>query len=723
MATVVFLCFGPKLTTETKEAVKGSSHVFLDASVSMGWKIPGERKTRFEKSVDFCAGPLADKVLDGTPVRRYYFAQQPRELADGDRFSVGEELSRPTDISAVLASRLGGFPGGETILLVTDGLWNTGADPALFASELKERGCAVFCLYPDIPPPAKPSEKTPEKKEVAKAELELHICGKTFIRVGEPFEQQLVVRNKSGASGEWSIEARFGDATIQKTVSLAPADTVKVVPLQLPPPASEGIHPLSAKILPRAGEVAPITSASTEVEVVRPPEKSKSKNVLYLTTGLERDYRFVTGAFLANEYFKLTALDFITDAKAIDNLAEASDNKRFFSKDNLVWLRNAKELKSAPKAEAKAELLSKKVFDQADAVIIGKISPEIFDAETSARIIARTLKGANLVFIVTAENIREVGATGLAELLPGDRTLEKVPYCRPKAVPLAQSPLGIEFPSTLPTVGMFKFANSKGLAEREYKPMVYTAQELKANSGQSCPIIHIRKYGLGNVLLVMSGSLWHIEYSRFMEHKDLYRAFWQKLSIHSAFRRTGVSLSLGSPYVFEDGEAVAKIAVDESGDLDGYAFSWSGKGERPTPLKDMPFTSGFAERGKRFELLGYHTATVTDPSGGIVAGERLVCLGKPPEKDNAALSINNEKLEEPAPLIDVAELQRIACAGGGKALPFSKAGEIKAALESGKPKEITISKVEPFIDYPYILLAMLLALSLEWVARRSMFAR
>jgi hypothetical protein len=74
------------------------------------------------------------------------------------------------------------------------------------------------------------------------------------------------------------------------------------------------------------------------------------------------------------------------------------------------------------------------------------------------------------------------------------------------------------------------------------------------------------------------------------------------------------------------------------------------------------------------------------------------------------------EFEDPAPDFDL--LREIAAETGGRFLPIEEAGELPALLDPKAVADRTVREL-PFLDNPWLFLALLGLLGSEWALRRQ----
>ncbi len=264
--------FDPSVLVEEEEE-EGRAAVLVDLSGSMAL---GEGK--MEK---LCR--LAELVRELPRASAYGFSRL--------RFALPEELepSGPTDISRAIESALR-LPGRtEAVVLVTDGRWNSGADPSRAARACVRRGGALFCV--GVGPKEKAKDVAVEKVSAPEA-----------VFVGEEFAVRFVLSSTS-----------FAGRTVRAALS---AEGRELASGHYALADGRGEHVLTARfrspyegeLTVRAGAVEGDANPGNDARSVPIRAVRGRIRVLYIEGRPRWEYRYLKNLLLRDERLRATVL-------------------------------------------------------------------------------------------------------------------------------------------------------------------------------------------------------------------------------------------------------------------------------------------------------------------------------------------------------------------------------------------------------------------------------
>ncbi|MBI5209187.1 MAG: hypothetical protein HY927_04350 [Elusimicrobia bacterium] len=259
------------------------------------------------------------------------------------------------------------------------------------------------------------------------------------------------------------------------------------------------------------------------------------------------------------------------------------------------------------------------------------------------------------------------------------------------------------------------FGYAKFGSVREGTSVLLVHPKEKTESGQALPVMALRNYGRGKVLLVSTDSTWRwkLGASRDWKLAGFYGRFWTRAVqyLTGSLDLSKVKFAPVPDKIAPREPAVFILRVfDEN-------FRPAQAGVEPTVLWTQPdgkVTSVWAREGEpgafRVELTGLK-------EGGHSLKASVKLAGKPWGEDSARFSWHAAGSEAP---MDRQFLERVASAGGGRFTPLAaaRAGELLDALPAVREESRLTRRHYPWTQRSWLLLACLLFLA-EWALRRS----
>jgi hypothetical protein len=698
VGVIVFFLFDPKFIFSETRTMPAKAVVLLDSSESMKFTTPGESSSRLVSAANLAEKKLIPEMLSGNcSVSRIAFANDAVPVPVTEKFTGLEKTeSTGTDMSSALSSAgVSSVNSPDKIILISDGFWNSGSAPVSVAGKAVSGKTEIHCLYPD-------PVRNEKKEKVREDGLKLHVCGSQIGTAGKSIPIGIVIESTSGYVGDLGvkIKIRGKDRTYPGTIRFNSGDFAKtaIFAIKLPDEPGELILDVSVD-----GWDA-VKTESLEVTARPKPKEEKHRNVVYFDTDLPFQYRFVCDSFLRNDFFKFKGYSLLCDEEVRKDLAEAfnaPEPENMFRPSRQVWIENAAKLLDDDKYKALSRIFNPNDIKEANVIILGGFNERI-PSGTVEKMLASVEKGANL-FLLADENMNKWGMTGLRGVIPGlEVKAKKIELCRFAPLSKEQNPLKFDIPEKSSRFAVFQLASP---VPAGFETVLYA----QSNQGdKNYPLIMRKSHGLGNIFLVMSDGTWHLDFYDFRKFRSVYREFWPKLSVFRLFQDASLKLAAKNHCILSGGESVMLLEASvPDAKRKEYSLKWGGLNEKPAFLDTFDISKGYSEIHRILDKPGKHTFEISKSDGSIVQRERVVCL----EKQQRAREVQSSE-------IDIKTLEKIAEAGGGIALPFSRIDELMDRLSKTSAKTVTQRTERKFSDQWGWMLLLIILLACDWSLRK-----
>jgi len=295
-ALVALCILGPLLNLRKREESRGIVAIGLDVSRSMGMSAGADERPRLERARDALAGSggLLEKLSEAGEVRLYAFGGATRPIGAGDlaALSAGDDHTHLAAAIKEIAQSLRGLPL-EAIVLLTDGVDTSSADPAAMARYAASRGAAVHAVgfgeragAPDVAILGVHGPRKVQRGSVA--ELRVEVRRTAAVPLAEPVELRL-----------------YQDVALLKTQAVAPSSTDEVTTVGLSfLPEGEGRARFVLEVAPVPGErVVENNRREFQIDI----EEARVE-VLFVEGSPRHEYAFIRRAMRDSRAFRVVTL-------------------------------------------------------------------------------------------------------------------------------------------------------------------------------------------------------------------------------------------------------------------------------------------------------------------------------------------------------------------------------------------------------------------------------
>jgi len=713
---LILMLAKPQWVRQQERKEKADLLILLDFSESMNIRDERGDRTRFEVARDLIADRWSSALEEKFQVRLLEFSSflrpvssedlRDQSLADGSSTDIGGGLQQ------ALKSREG--RGVAAVILVSDGVHNTGQSPAELAPRLAAQNIPVYAIglggdraYVDVEINGLALPDLVLEKELVTVGVDLTAYGFE----GESTPVRLFRRGVSEPAAQLSFSGEAGELLEEKPITLFGKGFRQRVEFSYRP-ETVGDHSLEVEVGLLSGEAV---EANNQASAILSVVKRQLKVLM-----LEGQPRWGSGMV-----FRTLRGDV---RFRVDSVTQLGSQEALFLpigagfRDREAW---------GEDPFARLYPLDPP-FESYDCVILGDIHPGLF-VEGSLERLARRVEedGLALVFLAGEETFHAQawGSSPLASLLPV--VLESTPVYQEVSTPFVPTLAGQQHP-------VLNLTGSPALTGELWRQVpaacgFFKAQQVRPgavalaehpaerNRHGNYPLAAFQRVGKGRVLALMveDAWLWALDPGQAVRKCQVFPRFWRGAVRYLVSGRRedeleGISLLLGRSKVArgeefllrskaQAGESFEELdVVYELTSPDGLTDSLQ---PAPEPSED-PRSGLFYSLPVRLQQIGEYQ---------IVA--RLLRGQTPVAEDKATFTVEPAAFEHRNAGLNATLLQSLAGATGGRYYTSQTAQRLPQDLPPSE-RTVTVRRKIELWNSLALFMAVVLLMNAEWVVRR-----
>jgi len=690
---ILFCLLRPVVNTRQVSPQDTYLAILLDHSQSMDIADVNGRRRGEVAAGAFLAGPVMEELAETFQLRTFAFDQNTRRVGgDGVLGEPGTGSAIGQALEAV-ADQLDGLPLGG-VVLVSDGADNSNADPLASARKLGDRQIPVFTVG------------------VGREEIPLDIgivdvsAARTVLE-GSVFTVTAALRHQGFAGREVELSVRDGGDTVSsRLVTLGNPGVSQRFSLEVTPRRAERIvYELRAEVQP--GE---IIARNNSYRFLVDNTDKPPLDILYIEGHPRNEYKFIRRAVADDDSLRLATY------------LQTGPGK--FYRQGI----------ESPTALAEGFPLSKYTLYQYEAIILGDIEKEFFNADQLRMIEGFVAERGGGLLKSGMVDEAFIG-TPLVDILPVTLVAESfLPAELRGGIRRGEHPAGRLFTPRLTRNGEFSpllrlaGEDSDNLFAWSLLPElqgVYPTGRIKPGAevllehpslqfqGRALPVMATQRYGGGRVLSLTTASTWRWQMmmdSQDQSHETLWRQMLRWLAV-SAPERVTLEFDREFYNIGDEVQVTARV-LDEQYAPDNDATLWIQTTNPLEEVTDSPMEWNIEEDG---------VYRASFPAGHEGVFNLLVdvtsAAGEEGAEQQAAIVVTPSLREFNNAGMDRGLLGRIAEAGGGGYFDLDAVGDLPESIEftpNAYSREVQID----LWDEPWLLGLLIALLCLDWTTRR-----
>ena len=696
LALLLFCLLQPIVTLSSPRPRESYVGLLIDSSASMSIGDMEQSLSRGEKAMQtlYGAGGLIEQLQKNFTLRVFGFDRTTRPLVNPADLSFTGGKTDTAGAMQHAAEAMQGLPF-EALVVVTDGIDNSSADPVQMASIINAGQTPVHVIGIGTDAAAKDIEIS-------------QVSTSGSIMAGGIFEVQITVQSRGYTGQEAELLIEVGeDIVAAKKITLGPDNMVQRHTLHLTPIA-QGSVVYTARIPEQKGEI--LGENNRLPFLVETPEKEVE--ILYIEGHPRNEYKFIRRAAETDTAVRLKTYLMTGPQKF---LRQGIDS--------------AMELASGYPA-------SEEELFKYDAIIFGDLARNLFTDEQLALtrdFVSRRGGGFLMLGGLTAFDQGFID-TPIEDLLPVSLVNEK--YLPPElrgGVGKGDHPTGQTFAPRLTTEGersmILRLEVEDELNRKVWRDMphlqginvtgsakpgatVLAVHPTLAFQGEPLPVLAYQRYGRGRTMSLKTATTWR--WQMLKPHEDTsHERFWrQVLRWLTASSPAPVEIFLEHDKYSAGDDVQVKVRVyDDVYEPVSDSAVWLKLTDPDGGVEDIQMQADISQTGN-------YLANISTSKSGVhqleVSSSAITRAGY------ASLSfLTVESLHEMhgAAAMNRELMEQVALVGGGKFYTPEKADQLVKELENNQQVHSVAFKLDIW-NIPIVFFSLLLFFALEWLLRR-----